>query len=82
MSKKMQSNILLLFTALIWGSSFVAQKSGMDYIEPFTFNGIRMVIGGLVLIPFILLMDRKKARDGAAEPMSDEERPKPGKRSS
>ena len=72
----MQSNILLLFTALIWGSSFVAQKSGMDYIEPFTFNGIRMVIGGLVLIPFILLMDRKKARDGAAEPMSDEEKAK------
>ena len=80
MSKKMQSNILLLFTALIWGSSFVAQKSGMDYIEPFTFNGIRMVIGGLVLIPFILLMDRKKARDGAAEPMSDEEKAKPRKK--
>ena len=80
MSKKMQSNILLLFTALIWGSSFVAQKSGMDYIEPFTFNGIRMVIGGLVLIPFILLMDRKKARDGAAEPMSDEEKAKARKK--
>ena len=80
MSKKMQSNILLLFTALIWGSSFVAQKSGMDYIEPFTFNGIRMVIGGLVLIPFILLMNRKKARDGAAEPMSDEEKAKARKK--
>lgn len=80
MSKKMQSNILLLFTALIWGSSFVAQKSGMDYIEPFTFNGIRMVIGGLVLLPFILLMDRKKARDGAAEPMSDEEKAKARKK--
>ena len=80
MSKKMQSNILLLFTALIWGSSFVAQKSGMDYIEPFTFNGIRMVIGGRVLIPFILLMDRKKARDGAAEPMSDEEKAKARKK--
>ena len=78
MSKKMQSN--MLFTALIWGSSFVAQKSGMDYIEPFTFNGIRMVIGGLVLIPFILLMDRKKARDGAAEPMSDEEKAKARKK--
>ena len=80
MSKKMQSNILLLFTALIWGSSFVAQTSGMDYIEQITFNGIRMVIGGLVLIPFILLMDRKKARDGAAEPMSDEEKAKARKK--
>lgn len=77
----MQSNILLLFTALIWGSSFVAQKSGMDYIEPFTFNGIRMVIGGLVLIPFILLMDRKKARDRALRSRClTKKRPKPGKR--
>ena len=47
MSKKMRSNILLLITAAIWGSSFVAQKSGMDYIEPFTYNGIRTLIGGL-----------------------------------
>ncbi len=72
----MQSNILLLFTALIWGSSFVAQKSGMDYIEPFTFNGIRMLIGGLVLIPVILLMDRKKTPDKDAQPVSAEEKAK------
>ncbi len=54
MSKKMQSNILLLITAIIWGSAFVAQKEGMDYIGPFTFGGIRTFIGGLVLIPFIM----------------------------
>ena len=60
MSKKMQSNILLLITAFIWGSAFVAQKSGMDYIEPFTFNGIRTLIGGLVLIPVVLIMGRGK----------------------
>ena len=60
MSKKMQSNILLLITAFIWGSAFVAQKSGMDYIEPFTFNGIRTLIGGLVLIPVVLFMGRGK----------------------
>ena len=59
MSKKMQSNILLLITAIIWGSAFVAQKSGMDYIEPFTFNGIRTFIGGLVLIPVIMVMGKK-----------------------
>ena len=60
MSKKMRSNILLLTAALIWGSAFVAQKSGMDYIEPFTFNGIRTFIGGLVLIPVILFMSKTK----------------------
>ena len=63
MSKKMQSNILLLITAFIWGSSFVAQKSGMEFIEPFTYNGIRTFIGGLVLIPVIYLMGRKKDTD-------------------
>ena len=61
MSKKMQSNILLLITAFIWGSAFVAQKSGMDYIEPFTYNGIRTFIGGLVLIPVIMIMGRGKS---------------------
>lgn len=65
MSKKMQSNILLLITAFIWGSSFVAQKSGMDFIEPFTYNGIRTFIGGLVLIPVIYIMGRKKDKDSS-----------------
>ena len=36
MSKKMRSNILLLITAAIWGSSFVAQKSVMYYLDAFT----------------------------------------------
>lgn len=70
MSKKMQSNILLLLTAIIWGSAFVAQKSGMDYIEPFTFNGIRTFIGGLVLIPVVLFMEKRKP----AEEISAEEK--------
>ncbi len=67
MSKKMQSNILLLITAFIWGSAFVAQKSGMDYIEPFTYNGIRTFIGGLVLIPLILLTNRGKKAETAID---------------
>lgn len=75
MSKKMQSNILLLLTAIIWGSAFVAQKSGMDYIEPFTFNGIRTFIGGLVLIPVIMVMSKK----APAEQLSKEEKAKNNK---
>lgn len=73
MSKKMRSNILLLITAAIWGSAFVAQKSGMDYIGPFTYGGIRMFIGGLVLIPVILLMSKGKVN---AENISKEEKTK------
>ena len=50
--------ILLLTTALVWGSSFVAQSLGMEKIEAFTFNGIRTLIGGFALIPVILVKCR------------------------
>lgn len=57
MSKKTRSNIMLLFTAACWGSSFVAQKAGTS-LQPFTYNGIRMMIGGLLLIPVTMLFRR------------------------
>ncbi len=61
MSNKAKANILLLITALIWGTAFVAQKEG-GAIGAFTFNGIRTFLGGLVLIPFILI-NRKRVRN-------------------
>lgn len=57
MNKRIISNILLLVTALIWGSSFVAQKAG-TVLEPFTYNGIRTLVGGISLIPVILILSR------------------------
>ncbi len=54
--KKITSSALLFLTALIWGFAFVAQSEGMKYIGPFTFNGIRSFIGGIVLIPIVLLL--------------------------
>jgi len=53
MSKKMRGNIFLLITALVWGIAFVAQRSSMDYIGPFTFSGIRLIIASIALIPVI-----------------------------
>ena len=44
---------LLLLTAMIWGFAFVAQRVGMDYVGPFTFNGLRFALGCLVLLPFM-----------------------------
>ena len=58
MNKKLRGNLMLLMTALIWGSSFVAQRAGMEYIGPFTFNGIRCLIGAIVLIPVILILSK------------------------
>ena len=75
MSKKLRGNLLLLLTALIWGISFVAQRAGMEYIGPFTFNGIRSLIGGIVLIPVILLLARMDQKGGKDErELSDEEK--------
>jgi len=55
----LKSNLLLLLTAVIWGFAFVAQRAGMEYIGPFTFNTARFTLGSLSLIP-ILLMNKKK----------------------
>ena len=52
---------MLLLAAFIWGSAFVAQSVGMDYVEPFTFNCVRNLVGGLVLIPCIYLLGRLKS---------------------
>ncbi len=56
MKKQICSAILLVLTAIIWGVAFVAQSVGMEYVKPFTFNGVRCLIGGVVLIPCIYLL--------------------------
>jgi drug/metabolite transporter (DMT)-like permease len=51
----LKSDVLLLITAIIWGFAFVAQRVGMAYVGPFTFNGIRFAIGSFSLLPLVLL---------------------------
>lgn len=51
-SVTVKSDALLLLTAVIWGLAFVAQRLGMEYVGPFTFNGVRFLLGSLVLVPF------------------------------
>ena len=50
----LKSDALLLLTAIIWGFAFVAQRVGMEYVGPFTFNGVRFALGSFVLVPLIL----------------------------
>jgi drug/metabolite transporter (DMT)-like permease len=61
MSKKMKANLLLFIAAFIWGTAFVAQKSG-GAIGSFTFNGIRTFIGGLVLLPLVFKNRKDKTQ--------------------
>lgn len=63
-SQKLKGNLILLLTALIWGSSFVAQSKGVELISPMAFNGIRSMLGALVLIPVIFLLDSGKKKKG------------------
>ena len=61
MSAKHSKNFILLFlTALIWGVAFVAQSVAMDYIGPYTFNAVRSLLGGIVLVPCVFLFGQKK----------------------
>ncbi len=64
---KLKDDILLLLTSAIWGFAFVAQRAGMEHVEPFTFNGVRFALGCLSLLPLILLRRRRaKRRAGTA----------------
>lgn len=70
MKKQMQGNLMLLITALIWGSAFVAQSAGMDYVGPFTYNMSRSYIGFLVLIPVVIVFRKKQLQE---HPLTKEE---------
>lgn len=60
MKKKLQGSLCLLIGTVIWGSAFIAQSVGMDYIEPFTFQTVRCTLAVLFLLPVIFLFDKDK----------------------
>lgn len=63
---QIRNSLLLLLTAVIWGVAFVAQSVGMDYVGAFTFNCVRSIIGGVVLIPCIIFLRSLKAGEAGA----------------
>ena len=63
-SPRLRANLLLLLTAVVWGFAFVAQRSGMAFVGPFTFNAVRFLIGGLMLVPLMIVMDRRTTESG------------------
>ena len=60
MNQKIKGITSLLFATVIWGSAFIAQSVGMDYIEPFTFQAVRCFLAVIFLLPVIFLFDRDK----------------------
>lgn len=66
MTARVRADLLLTLSAAIWGFAFVAQRIGMEHVGPLSFNGIRFLIGALVLVPVI------KARRAQAAPWRDD----------
>ncbi len=64
---KIKQSLLLLLAASIWGVAFVAQSEGMKNVEPLTFNGVRNILGALVLVPVIILLSRKNNSDRTSD---------------
>jgi drug/metabolite transporter (DMT)-like permease len=68
---RFKANVLLLLAAAIWGLAFVAQRAGMDYVGPFTFNGVRFALGSVSLLPLIYFYRRRSQSDGEAAGRKD-----------
>lgn len=68
---KLKTNFLLLTAAVIWGLAFVAQQVGMNHVGPLTFNGLRFYIGSLVLLPYIMFIDKQREKFKAPSPKWD-----------
>ena len=62
MKKTLVNSALLMLTALIWGTAFVAQSTGGDAVGPYTFNSLRSFIGAIVLLPAIPILDRLQGK--------------------
>jgi len=57
------NSFLLFLAAFIWGVAFVSQSKGMEYMGPFTFNGVRSLLGAMVLIPVILYRRKREIKE-------------------
>ncbi|MDR1801233.1 MAG: DMT family transporter [Lachnospiraceae bacterium] len=58
-----KNTIALFITAIIWGTAFVAQRQGMDYIGPLTFNAVRTLLAFICLVIFVFLRNKLIKRD-------------------
>ena len=63
MNKELISLICAISCSFLWGTAFIAQDMGMDYIGPFSFTTGRMFLGFIVLIPFFLFFELKKIKE-------------------
>ena len=63
MNKKLISLVCAVSCSFIWGSAFIAQDMGMDYIGPFSFTSGRMFLGFISLVPFFFIFEFRKIKE-------------------
>ena len=64
-AKSLTNSLLLFLAACIWGLAFISQSKGMEAMQPLTFNGIRSLLGGVVVLPVMLLRLKVRKRENA-----------------
>ncbi|MFL0248720.1 DMT family transporter [Candidatus Clostridium stratigraminis] len=65
--QEVESSLLLLLAAAIWGFAFVAQRIGSKYVGSFMFNGVRFALGSLSLVPLLLVSLKKEKSKALSE---------------
>ncbi|WP_347506029.1 DMT family transporter [Pseudomonas anguilliseptica] len=71
-SHALRADLLMLLTAMIWGSSFVAQRLGMDSIGPFLYSGLRFALAALILLPVLRLLEGRSSSSAAVAPLNSQ----------
>ena len=61
LTRSLRADFFMLLTAAIWGTAFVAQRAGMEFVGPFTFNAVRFALGAISLVPFLFIKTGEKA---------------------
>ena len=62
MDKKFLSLSCAIACSFLWGTAFIAQDTGMDYIGPWTFSAARLILGFFALLPFFLFLNLQKLK--------------------
>lgn len=70
-SKALKAEFSLLLASMIWGFACVAQRTGMEHVGSFTYNGVRFILGALALLPLLWLGRRSviSVRGGGWRPV-------------
>ena len=63
----LKGSLILMITAMVWGASFVSQSVGASILDPNSFNGIRMLLGALALLPLAIISEKKSSPDPKAK---------------